>query len=228
MKQLYQIVLLTIFCNFVTSCTEPTKHSDAKQPSHNPLTPVVGGPFENGDFMYIGMPEKINSVDTSAGWGQKGQKLLIAGTIYKLDGKTPAPDVVLYYYHTDIHGHYANHPNLDQQVKRHGYIRGWVQSDKNGKYAIYTVRPAPYPNTDFEAHIHPTIKEPNIEKEYYIDEFVFDDDKLLTGAKRKKLQNRGGSGVLRVLVKDDLQIAEHNIILGLNIPNYPEKLELEG
>lgn len=54
---------------------------------------------------------------------------------------------------------------------------------------IYTVRPGPHPNTDFEAHIHPSIKEPNIDQEYYIDEFVFDDDILLTEKKRKKLEN---------------------------------------
>lgn len=188
---------------------------------------IVGGPFENGEFIYIGMPENIKSVDTSAGWTQEGQKLLVTGTIYKLDGKTPAPNVILYYYHTDINGLYANKQGLDPRVVRHGYIRGWVKSDANGKYAIYTVRPAPYPNRDFEAHIHPSIKEPNIDKEYYIDEFVFDDDKLLTGEKRKKLQNRGGSGILRVFKKSDMQIAEHNIILGLNIPNYPEKLTEE-
>ena len=188
---------------------------------------IVGGPFENGEFIYIGMPENIKSVDTSAGWTQEGQKLLVTGTIYKLDGKTPAPNVILYYYHTDINGLYANKQGLDPRVVRHGYIRGWVKSDANGKYAIYTVRPAPYPNRDFEAHIHPSIKEPNIDKEYYIDEFVFDDDKLLTGEKRKKLQNRGGSGILRVFKKGDMQIAEHNIILGLNIPNYPEKLTEE-
>ena len=35
---------------------------------------------------------------------------------------------------------------------------------------------------------------------------------------------RGGSGGKKWLpVKDSLQIAEHNIILGLNIPGYPEK-----
>ncbi|MEJ7679359.1 MAG: hypothetical protein WKG06_16170 [Segetibacter sp.] len=73
------------------------------------------------------------------------------------------------------------------------------------------------------AHIHTSIKEPNIDNEYYIDEFIFDDDKLLTSAKRKALENRGGSGILRVLISGDLQIAEHNIILGLNIPNYPDK-----
>lgn len=193
----------------------------------NRKSALVGGPFENGEFMYIGMPSSIHSIDTSAGWNQPGQKLLITGTIYKPDGKTPAPDIILYYYHTDIHGYYANKPGLVQRVVRHGYIRGWVKSDQHGKYSIYTVRPAPYPNTDFEAHIHPTIKEPGINNEYYIDEFVFDDDKLLTGEKRKKLTNRGGSGILRVLQKNDLQIAEHNIILGLNIPNYPQPIKSE-
>ena len=50
----------------------------------------------------------------------------------------------------------------------------------------------------------------------------------MTGKKRKALENRGGSGVLRVLISGDLQIAEHNIILGLNIPNYPETKKVEN
>jgi protocatechuate 3,4-dioxygenase, beta subunit len=208
------------------SCSGQTEQSpNSKNPSNN--TNIVGGPFENGEFMYIGMPKDIHAIDTSAGWTQNGQKLLITGTIYKLDGKTPAPDVILYYYHTDINGVYAYKQGLDARVVRHGYIRGWVKSDANGEYSIYTVRPAHYPNTDFEEHIHPSIKEPHIDKEYYIDEFVFDDDKLLTSEKRKKLPNRGGSGILRVLKKGDLQIAEHNIILGLHIPNYPEIVQTQ-
>jgi protocatechuate 3,4-dioxygenase beta subunit len=212
-------IFLVIFTSLLLSCngqTTPNSKNTAEKSG------IIGGPFENGEFLYIGMPENIKSIDTSAGWTQKGQKLLVTGTIYKLDGKTPAPNVILYYYHTNINGVYAGKQGLDPRVVRHGYIRGWVKSDANGKYAIYTVRPAPYPNTNFEAHIHPAIKEPTIDKEYYIDEFVFDDDKLLTGEKRKKLENRGGSGILRVLISGDLQIAEHNIILGLNIPNYPK------
>lgn len=47
----------------------------------------------------------------------------------------------------------------------------------------------------------------------------------MTGNKRKTLENRGGTGILRVLISGDLQIAEHNIILGLNIPNYPDKIK---
>lgn len=48
-------------------------------------------------------------------WKQKGQKLLITGTIFKRDGRTPAPNVILYYYHTDINGLYANKKGLDKK-----------------------------------------------------------------------------------------------------------------
>ena len=42
-------------------------------------------------------------------------------------------------------------------------------------------------------HIHISIREPEIKNEYYIDELVFDDDPLLTTAKRAALENRGGT-----------------------------------
>jgi len=225
MKRFIQFLFLVFLCICLTNCKGQTSQKNSNDKPKNEK--VVGGPFENGDFIYIGMPDKIKDIDTSAGWTQNGQKLLITGTIYKLDGKTPAENVILYYYHTDINGYYSYKAGLDKRVVRHGYIRGWVKSNKNGEYSIYTVRPGSYPNTDFEAHIHPTIKEPNIDKEYYIDEFVFDDDILLTEEKRKKLENRGGSGILKVLNKGNLQIAAHNIILGLNIPNYPGKIKEE-
>jgi len=184
---------------------------------------IVGGPFENREFMYIGMPEQITSVDTSKAWAVEGQKISITGKILQQDGKTPAPNVILYYYHTDVSGLYSANDDLDKRILRHGYIRGWVKSDANGNYSIYTVKPGAYPNRTDPAHIHITVKEPKL-NEYWIDNFVFDDDPLLTNAKRKALLNRGGSGVLKLLQKDELQVAEHNIILGLNIPNYREMI----
>jgi protocatechuate 3,4-dioxygenase beta subunit len=93
-----------------------------------------------------------------------------------------------------------------------------------GKYFIYTVKPGTYPTNDEPAHIHVTIKEPNEIKEYCIDAFVFDDDRLLTGEKRKALENRGGSGILRLVDANGLWVAEHNIVLGVNIPSYPRKM----
>lgn len=140
----------------------------------------------------------------------------------KIDGKTPAPNIIIYYYQTDNNGYYSPSPNQDPKSKRHGHIRGWVKTDNEGRYAIYTIRPAPYPKANIPAHIHPVIKEPNM-NEYYIDEFLFDDDPLLTDEERKKQEHRGGNGILMIENKNGLQVAERNIVLGLNIPNYPVK-----
>ncbi len=37
------------------------------------------------------------------------------------------------------------------------------------------------------------------------------------------MENRGGSGVLKIVQGANLQIGERNIILGLNIPDYPKE-----
>ncbi len=217
-KAIYFLLFILLF-NLLESCNGQTKTTSQSQSG---TTKIVGGGCDGCELMFVDMPTNISSVDTSNGWVEKGQRLLVTGKVYKIDGKTPMPNVIVYYWQTDTNGYYSSKTGMNEKAKKHGYIRGWVKTDKNGTYAIYTIRPAPYPNDNIPAHIHISIKEPNIANEYYIDDFIFDDDKLLTSEKRKNLENRGGSGVLRVLNSEDLQIAEHNIILGLNIPYYPE------
>jgi protocatechuate 3,4-dioxygenase beta subunit len=221
MSRQIQLLLIVILFNLLTGCHGQTKPNTITSQTTD-TKKLVGGGCDGCEIMYVGIPKNISSVDTSVGWTEKGQKLLVTGKVYKIDGKTPAPNIIIYYWQTDNNGFYAPRKGMDENAKRHGHIRGWVKTDEQGNYAIYTIRPTPYPNENIPAHIHTSIKEPNIENEYYIDEFVFDDDKILTGEKRKKLENRGGSGILRLLNKGTLQIAEHNIILGLNIPNYPD------
>ncbi|MET6991783.1 hypothetical protein [Sediminicola arcticus] len=185
---------------------------------------MIGGGCDGCELMYVGMPKNIAAVDTSAGWSEVGHKLLMTGTVFKFGGKIPAPNVIIYYWQTDSNGFYSPVKGMDAKARRHGHLRGWVKTDNKGHYAIYTIRPAPYPKDVMPSHIHTSIKEPNITNEYYIDEFVFDDDPLLLPAwKKNPPENRGGSGLLRVMLSNNLQIAEHNIVLGLNIPNYPEK-----
>lgn len=225
MKQLPKIGLFVTLCIFMTSCNGQTKQSNATSNKQQ----AVGGAFENSEFTYYGIPKTISSSDTSAGWNLNGQKILLTGIVYQIDGETPASDVLLYYYQTNTEGKYLHKVEESRSMppnelgQTHGYIRGWVKTDKEGKYYIYTVRPGTYPTNDEPAHVHITVKEPNDIKEYYIDDFVFDDDKILTSARRKKMENRCGSGVLRLVQKGDLQIGERNIILGLNIPGYPNK-----
>ncbi|MBO3099958.1 dioxygenase family protein [Gelidibacter pelagius] len=225
MKNTFKIIVVTFLVSTLTHCNGQTKSGTKQSETKTERKQLVGGGCDGCELMYVGMPKNIKSIDTSSGWTEKGQKLMITGTVYKLGGKIPAPNVIIYYWQTDPNGFYSPKAGMDEQAKRHGHIRGWVKSDENGNYSVYTIRPAPYPSNDMPAHIHTSIKEPNIKDEYYIDEFVFDDDILLTGKKRKALENRGGSGILRVLIDKDMQVAEHDIILGLNIPNYPEKNE---
>lgn len=185
---------------------------------------IVGGGCDGCELMYVGIHQDINATDTSMGWTEKGQKLLITGTVYKLDGKTPAPNVIVYYWQTDNDGYYSFKDGLDEKARRHGHIRGWIKTDQSGKYSIYTTRPAPYPNDVSPAHIHLSIKESDIANAHYTEDIVFDDDKLLINyLKKYPVQNRCGSGIVRVLIKNDVQIAEHDLILGLNIPNYSKK-----
>ena len=182
----------------------------------------MGGGCDGCEFMFVGMPSDIPSTTTSPGWTERGQKLRVTGLVYGRDGTTPTANVVVYFWQTDSSGYYSPSEGLDANARRHGHIRGWVKTGADGKYAIQTIRPAPYPHRDNPAHIHVSIKEPGIANEYYIDELVFDDDELLTAQRRKQLENRGGSGILRPFTSGDVQVAEHNIVLGLNIPNYPQ------
>lgn len=131
--------------------------------------------------------------------------------------------MVVYHYHTDITGRYKHRPEVPESMPpiEKGQTHGWVKSNAKGQYFINTVRPGTYPTRDEPAHVHLTVKEPNEISEYYVDDMVFDDDPLLTTAKRVSLENRAGSGVVRLVKKDGLWVGERDIRLGLHIPDYP-------
>lgn len=62
------------------------------------------------------------------------------------------------------------------------------------------MRPGTYPPQDFPAHVHAAIKGPNGINEYYIDDFIFDDERLLAA-----------------------DYCDRNIVPGMNIPGYPAR-----
>jgi protocatechuate 3,4-dioxygenase beta subunit len=166
------------------------------------------------------MPQQLSWQAAIASASEPGERMEISGIIYQLDGKNPAPNVILYVYHTDAKGYYSPAPDATKNDRRHGHLRGWLKTNRSGEYKFTTIKPAPYPNGDIPAHVHPIVKEPD-KNEYYIDEYVFDDDPLLTQEKRSKLENRGGSGIISLAKRSDgVWTGTRNIILGLNIPNY--------
>ena len=204
------LLLITFVFISISGCTQ----SNTKKPDR-----VVGSACEDCDMMFEGMPENPSWQTVIAGPDEPGEQLIISGTIFKKDGKTPAPEVILYVYHTDNKGLYSPAPK-QTAAKRHGHLRGWVKSDENGRYEFKTIRPASYPNSRNPQHIHPIIKEPGLTL-YWIDEFLFKDDPLLSEQEKIRNDGRGGSGIINLKKNEKgVWIGERDIILGMNIPNY--------
>jgi protocatechuate 3,4-dioxygenase, beta subunit len=206
------IVAATLSCNQTSSQKQGSK----------PNGKHIGGQCEGCEAIYESpVPfEKLTAVDTLPDFYNTGPKLVISGMVYKADGRTPAKDIVIYVYHTDQNGLYPKKGNESGWGKRHGYIRGWAKTDKNGAYQFVTLKPAAYPGRNIPAHIHITIKEPD-KNEYWIDEYLFDDDPLLTKEERQKQENRGGNGIIKLSPNKAYLQGKRNIILGKNIPGYP-------
>ncbi len=210
MTQLISIVVLII--GFLSCVHSQNKNQDSYR--------RVGGPCEGCEAIFEFGKKNLTSVDTLPGFNDLGQKIKVTGTIYQIDGKTPAKDVILYVYHTDQNGIYAKKGGETGWANRHGYIRGWVKTDKNGKYTFYTLKPGVYPSRTDPAHIHPTILEPD-GKYYWIQDYYFEGDSLLTaevldsGSKR-----RGGNGLLTLKKQGSVWVGTRDIILGKNISGY--------
>lgn len=144
---------------------------------------------------------------------EPGEPLVLSGIVYAPDGRTPASDVVVYAHHTDAEGVYPTRGDEKGWGRRHGYLRGWVKTDASGRYRFETIRPGAYPGREAPEHIHLIVKEPD-KPEYWIDDVVFEGDPLVTDAMRRRLQNRGGSGVVKLSRSDDgTWQAERDIIL---------------
>lgn len=128
----------------------------------------------------------------------EGEKIRISGTIYQPDGKTAAPNVLVYAYHTNIEGYYGR----GHGEPPHGRHRGWMLTDADGRYEFDSIKPAPYPGRDTPAHIHFTLTSLTL-KEDWIDDIWFAGDRLITPEiKRKQMIGKGGFDSILKLEKD--------------------------
>lgn len=180
MKNLLSFLLI-LFC-FSGTYGQPTTAAKAK---------LTGKPCEGCEAIFEYGSKKLTSTDTLPGFKTTGPRLLVTGTVYLPDGKTPAKDVILYIYHTNQQGLYASQGQATGWAKRHGAIRGWVKTGPDGKYSFYTLRPGVYPDRSEPAHIHLMVLEPT-GNYYYLESFYFANDNLLTAKERNPTNPRGG------------------------------------
>ena len=160
----------------------------------------------------IDAPVDVSSKFTLSKASDKGEKMLISGTVFEADGKTPAPNVLIYLYHTDIEGIYGR-----RGEHRHGRYRGWLLTDAKGRYEFQTIKPAPYPENRFAAHIHTTVTTQKM-KEDWIDSYLFEGDALISARERETAGRKGGFNPIVKLEKgaNGIWTATRNIQLWRN------------
>lgn len=218
------IILIVLMINFYSiGCSQNnTKQPPNQQSGQKEIK--VGGSCEGCEAIYESPIhfEKLSNMIWLPDWNEKEPRLAINGTVYNADG-SPASGVIIYIYHTDQTGVYPVKGDEKGWAKRHGYLRGWMKTNEKGEYKFFTRRPASYPGGRNPSHIHAIIKEPG-KSEYWIDEYVFDDDPFLTATERNHMQNKGGNGILKIppyFVGKSFVKSERNIYLGKNITDYP-------
>ncbi|MCM3904211.1 MAG: hypothetical protein ND866_21110 [Pyrinomonadaceae bacterium] len=133
-------------------------------------------------------PANVPWRTTIVGDGEPGEPLIVSGTIYAPDGRTPLEGINLFVYQTDATGVYSTSGgDGDNRATR---IHGLMRSNKEGRYEFRTIKPGSYPNSRNAAHIHAYISGPNY-PEYWIDEYLFEGDPFISSADHQKFGGKG-------------------------------------
>jgi protocatechuate 3,4-dioxygenase, beta subunit len=146
----------------------------------------------------IDAPENVSWKSVLSKTSDRDEAMIISGTVYNPDGKTPAPNVLIYFYHTDSEGYY-NRKRDGEPL--HGHFRGWMLTDAKGRYEFSSIKPAAYPVRKFAAHVHMTLTGKNFREES-IDSILFEGDTLISRQERETAGLKGGFNPILKLEKN--------------------------
>ena len=136
------------------------------------------------------------SKTTIAGKQEPGERLIVAGRVFKTDGVTPLSAASVYVYHTDEKGYYTPNGNDNRNPR----LRGYMRTDAQGRYEFSTIKPGPYPNSRIPAHVHYVVTAPGYSDRIF--EIVFEGDPFIDDRVRQQAADEWSGFSLRRLEKD--------------------------
>jgi len=120
----------------------------------------------------------------------KGERMVVTGTVYETDGKTPVEGITVYVYHTDVKGIYGKGDDL---------LDGTMITNSKGQYEYHTIKPGSYPEGGAPAHVHYKITGKNYPEQWF--ELRFTGDKYLGESDYKKEKSKGSFSQIQKLEK---------------------------
>ncbi len=192
----YYILLISVLFNF-TSCGNSGSKNQNNTGRVSGDSDTCNTPDAPVSCLFMNTPAELNNIMLIADSTEAGTRIKIKGQIFNKDFKSPFSGLIIYAYHTDSSGYYSKKGNETGVQKWHGHLYGYCKTDQDGKYEIITIRPGRYPGNKFPAHIHCAVKETdgNI---FYLNDFVFSDDSLVTGDYLSRLNYKGDNGVINL------------------------------
>ena len=106
-----------------------------------------------------GRPAALTPTARIAPTSEPGTPLVVRGQLLSTSG-SPAAEAIVFAYHTDRQGLYDKPENGPHSWR----LRGWVKTDKEGRFTFETIRPGSYPNSNNPPHVHFTAFLPNGER----------------------------------------------------------------
>lgn len=111
--------------------------------------------------------------------GEPGERLHVEGLVFAPDGTTPVEGAIVYAYQTDATGRYATPP------ARTPRLRGFMKTDREGRFSYDTIRPGSYPGGRDPAHVHHQVWGAGYPAQWASD-LLFDGDPLVPEAERRR------------------------------------------
>ncbi len=126
--------------------------------------------------------------------GEPGTPLVVRGRVFAADGRTPVEGATLHVYHTDARGLYSDWDGKGKEPEPR--LKGWMKTDREGRYEFRTIRPASYPGTHRPQHVHAEVYGAGYAQRW-IPEYWFADDPLVPP---DKLAQYAGLGTFSPIV----------------------------